>query len=694
MRLNISRRIALSLGVLVFLFLATCLATYHLAKRVEQSMDRYLTVDGPRQAAVLAMRASLADYGRLVTIAAASGSEFPIELSKVAQRFEKAVAIFVASPGNAEIAGMGNEMRGRIRQLDGQARALLSADGDNRRAAFGAFQSKFDALADLLARDIQPAVERRAVANADLFLGLAREPLSLLLIMIASGGLIGAVAAIVLIRGIITPLKSFVDQATAMTDPDHEGLVEIGADDELGQLADSFNNMLERRRATEKALEDLAHIDALTQLPNRLLFQVRLKEAAENARRIDRQMAVFVLDLDNFKDLNDSMGHAAGDELLIQVAGRLIETMRGTDLVARLGGDEFAVIQTNINMREGVGILAQRVLEVLLQPYEVLGTEVHSGASMGITLFPDDHSEPEQLLKNAELALYRAKEDGRGRYQTFDPQMNVEILERREMERDLRIAIERDQFTVEYQPRYRMSDRVIVGAEALIRWSHPERGPIPPDRFIAVAERTGIITQITELVLEDACSRARQWTEQLGRPIQVSVNLSPVDFRRPDICDLIQQNLQQASLAPELLELEITEGMVMHGADVVRQRLADIHVLGVSLAIDDFGTGFSSMSYLKTFPVDTLKIDRSFIGGIPANREDISITMAIIRLAHSLNLTLVAEGVETKEQYEFLNRRNCDQAQGYLLSRPCSGEHFAQLLLDSEVEAVPAALQS
>ena len=465
-----------------------------------------------------------------------------------------------------------------------------------------------------------------------------------------------------------------------MADAQAEGLVAVESDDEFAQLADAINNMLEKRRATELALRDLAHRDPLTRLPNRVLFRERLVDMIEHARRVERQVAVYVMDLDNFKDLNDTIGHIAGDDLLRQVADRLEALSRETDIVARLGGDEFAIIQTNINHPDGVMTFAQRIVDGLTEPYSVADTTLHSTTSLGITIFPDDDDDADQLLKNAELALYQAKQEGRGHYQLFDAEMHEVVQHRHALERQLRQAIDENAFEVHFQPRYRLNDQVIVGAEALVRWRHPERGYISPAEFIPVAESSGVITRITEIVLAAACQRAAIWSAGRAHPFTISVNLSPVDFRRGDIAEVIDRTLNAVGLDPSSLEIEITEGIVMYGADLVRDRLADIRELGVSLAIDDFGTGYSSMNYLKSFPVDTLKIDKTFVAGIPANREDISITMAIIRLAHSLGLTIIAEGVETQAQMDFLARRNCDQVQGYLLSPAIAADEFSALL--------------
>jgi len=688
MRMNVGGRIALTIGVLVLVTLAVGASTFFTVKKLESGIDHYTEVYAPRERAAFEMQTSLAEYGRLVTVAASSGDALPEGLSVVAARFENAAIRFMELPGNSELAGLGGELRGRISELDGQARAVLSASGENRRAKFGEFQLRYQALSDLLQNDILPLVQRQRANKVSFFQRLARQPILALALLIGTAGILGAMAAIVLLRGVLYPLDDLLKQTDVVSVPGEESFIEIAGDDEHRRLAEAFNSLLQKQRATEQAMEELAHHDPLTRLPNRLLFAERLEEMLEHARRLDRQVAVYLIDLDNFKDLNDSLGHASGDALLLQVAKRLTDVSRDTDIVARLGGDEFAIIQTNINHPDGVTTFAERVISCLIDAYEVNDGLIHSTASIGVTIFPDDDKKAAMLLQNAELALYRAKQDGRGKFQLFNSAMQDAVRRRHVLERELRIALDTEQFEIHYQPRYRVSDRAIVGAEALVRWNHPKRGAISPAEFIPVAESSGLVTRITEFVLNEACAQIGEWSRKFDRPLTISVNLSPVDFRRPDIVTFIEQTLREIDLPPQQLEIEITEGMVMYGAELVRERLTDIRALGVSLAIDDFGTGFSSMSYLKTFPVDSLKIDQTFVAGIPSQREDIAITMAIIRLAHSLNLTTVAEGVETDAQLEFLTRRNCDQVQGYLLSRPVSAEDLTALLLTAAAETV------
>ena len=356
--------------------------------------------------------------------------------------------------------------------------------------------------------------------------------------------------------------------------------------------------------------------------------------------------------------------------------------MRGTDLVARMGADEFAIIQTNLVDEDGTVTIAERVVESLAEPFQIENNSLFTGVSIGIALYHGDDSAPEDVLKNAHLAMQRAKGGGRGTYQLYDPQINAEIVARRQLEADIRNSLTANNFYLKYQPRVQIAEGTVAAAEALIRWNHPERGEVSPAEFIPVAEHSGLIQRITEFVLIEACEQIKTWREEGMPPITISINLSPVDFRRPDLLNLINDVLTSTEVDPSQLELEITEGMMMHEVDEIVERLEELRRRGLSLAIDDFGTGYSSMSYLKRFPVDILKIDQSFMSGIPQHREDVSITMAIIRMAHSLGLRVVAEGVETEEQLDFLRRRNCDEAQGYLFSRPLGADEFAAFIRD------------
>ncbi len=502
-----------------------------------------------------------------------------------------------------------------------------------------------------------------------------------LLAMTGVGVVMGAGAAVMLTRGIVKPIEALTEGTDAIGQGNLEHRIAIQSDDELGRLAAAFNRMAENRQQSEEALRNLAHHDPLTQLPNRALFHERLTEALDTGGRVNRMVAVHFLDLDHFKDVNDTLGHPAGDLLLQQVSERLKACLRKSDTVARLGGDEFAVIQTNLVDDSGITVLAERMVEALTTPFDLGDERVHTGTSVGITVFPQDGTVADNLLKNADQALYRAKQEGRAKYRLFDPNMNAEIQARKTLEIDLREALESEgQIFLTYQPQIEIATGRIAGVEALVRWHHPERGMISPGEFIPVAEQTRLIGRITEIVLREACRQGKAWRDDGLPDMRMSVNLSPADFKRHDVVDMITGILDDTGFDPHLLELEITEGMVMSGVEAVIETLHKLHAIGVELAIDDFGTGFSSMSYLKKFPVDRLKIDQSFMRGIENNVEDRSITKAIIKLGHSLGLKVIAEGVETEEQMEFLRIRHCQEAQGYLISRPIEAEELAEFI--------------
>jgi diguanylate cyclase (GGDEF)-like protein/PAS domain S-box-containing protein len=434
------------------------------------------------------------------------------------------------------------------------------------------------------------------------------------------------------------------------------------------------------RVEAERQIRHMAQHDGLTGLPNRLLFGDRLAQALAAARRSGDGVAVLCLDLNDFKSVNDSLGHAAGDELLRRVAERLGELVRDSDTVARLGGDEFAVIQTGIQGLTGAAVLARRMVERLSEPVTVDGQELWTSACVGIALFPDDGHDPTTLLRHADMALYRAKAFGRGAFQFFLPEMNEELRLRRDLERDLRQALDEGHFALAFQPQLDLWQERIVGIEALLRWPHPGRGLVPPDLFIPVAEESGLIMTLGEWALHAACAQARAWLDAGLAPMRVAVNLSPIQFRHQDLLDVVTRALEETGLPARLLELEITEGALMHDTESATATLAGLHALGVGIAVDDFGTGYSSLGYLKRFPIDKIKIDRSFIFDIPADRDDAAIARAVITLGHSLGLKVIAEGVETAAQLAFLKREGCDEAQGYFFAAPLSAAACTDLL--------------
>lgn len=434
------------------------------------------------------------------------------------------------------------------------------------------------------------------------------------------------------------------------------------------------------RKKSESQLYYLANHDALTGLANRNLVRERLEHALQLASRHGTGLAVMFIDLDRFKIVNDTLGHHAGDQLLKEAAVRLKQCLRDSDTIARQGGDEFVVLIEQVSEALDLSGMARKLLFQLSQPFMLLGQEFHISASIGISVYPHDGGDANTLMKNADVAMYRAKEQGRNTFQYYTAENNIHSIEKLALENSLRRALERNEFEVYYQPKVDVHTQQIVGAEALLRWRHPEMGLVSPVRFIPLAEETGLILQIGAWALRDVCRQARAW-QNAGLPlISVAVNLSARQFHDVELPDIIANALATSGLTPNFLELEITESMIMQGRDQATQILQRFRDLGTHVSIDDFGTGYSSLSYLKRFPIDALKIDRSFVNDLPHDTDDAAITQAIIAMAHSLKLQVVAEGVETVEQLEFLRELGCDQIQGYLFSKPVPAEAFAALL--------------
>jgi diguanylate cyclase (GGDEF)-like protein len=426
----------------------------------------------------------------------------------------------------------------------------------------------------------------------------------------------------------------------------------------------TFEDITEWLEAQAK-ISHMARHDALTNLPNRLLFHEQLQQGLRRARTND-QLAVLCLDLDHFKDINDSLGHPIGDALLKEVGQRLASCVGENDTMARLGGDEFAVVQIGRSEEAAATMLAGRLVEVISAPYEIDDHQIVIGVSIGISLSPQDGDNPDELLKNADLALYRAKADGRGTYRFFETGMDARAQARRLLEMDLRAALQRNEFAVYYQPiRDVASDRV-VAFEALLRWNHPHRGLISPINFIPLAEETGLIVQLGELVLRGACADAATWPDDVG----VAVNLSPVQFKHPNLIASVTEALGASGLAARRLELEITESVLLQNSEATLTTLHELRAMGVRISLDDFGTGYSSLSYLRSFPFDKIKIDRSFVSELGTCEDSVAIIRAVTGLGRSLGMVTTAEGVENDEQLELLRREGCNQAQGYLFSKP------------------------
>ncbi len=687
MRLSISQRISLAFGLLLFLFFITSAVTYLLTSRIEQDVSTVAAVDDPRDAAARAVDATLIDLERDLILFSAgdAGRQQSLAASRIA--LDEATAQLVTLFDETAAA---TALRDQVVAAQVATEQIISTVVSRGTETGGLpptladFTTAADAARAIVRDRLLPSVHVGRRAALDDLATSTEASLIYLLVMTGFGVFVGAGASVLLSNGILRPVQELTEGAEAFGSGQLSHRIDIGSEDEFGRLARSFNRMAESRQRAEEALRQLAHHDPLTKLPNRTLFQIRLVEALENARRTDRMVAVHFLDLDHFKDVNDTLGHPAGDMLLQHVSGRLSECVRRSDTVARLGGDEFAIIQTNLDHQRGIAVLAQRIIESLSKPFDLDGEIVYTGTSVGITVYPQDDSEAEMLIKDADMALYRAKQEGRGKYQLYNPGMNDEVQARKSLEQELRKAIERDEFFLTYQPQIELGDGNVIGAESLIRWQHPEKGLISPGDFIPVAEQAGLITKLTEFVLRESCKQAKAWQDDGLGELRVSVNLSPVDFKRPDLIALMNRVLTEANLEAKYLHLEITEGMVMSGIDSAIETLSALRALGIELSIDDFGTGYSSMNYLKQFPVGGLKIDQSFIRDILVNRQDASITKAIIKVGHSLSLKVIAEGVETREQMDFLRLRACDEVQGYWISRPLSPEQFAEFVSNHE----------
>jgi len=461
---------------------------------------------------------------------------------------------------------------------------------------------------------------------------------------------------------------------------------------ELKQTNIKLEEEIKERKSVEQELIihkehliRLAHYDSLTGLPNRVQFNEMLNKAINHAQRNHKKLAILFIDLDRFKNINDAFGHTVGDQVLKEISKRFASILRGGDLLARLGGDEFIVLLQDITHAKLVSSTAEKLIQACAKPVVVNNHEFFFTTSIGICIFPDDGTSLEDLQSNADMAMYRAKRSGGGVFQYFTQEMNLEAHEHVKLEAALRKAITNQEFLLHYQPKLALVEGIMTGVEALIRWESPELGMISPAKFIPLAEETGLILQIGEWALREACRACKAWQDAGYRPISVAVNLSPKQFRHQDIAGLVRSVLDETKLNPQWLELEITETAVMDNVSMGTDKLKDIQSMGIKIAMDDFGTGYTSINYLKQFPISVLKIDQSFVKGIPQSKDDIAITSGVIALAHSLGMKVVAEGVENAEQLQFLADHECDMVQGYYLSRPLTEPKLVeQLRAESE----------
>ena len=462
------------------------------------------------------------------------------------------------------------------------------------------------------------------------------------------------------------------------------------SDDQLEMLQQANAHLviasIEAHKLTEQIelakvqMDHLAYHDVLTDLPNRMLLQDRLEQAIEVAQRQDRPLALMYMDLDRFKHINDSLGHTVGDQLLQSVARRLMECVRQSDTVSRQGGDEFVLLLPLIEHAEDAALAAQKMLAALTQSHHVAGHDLHISVSIGISIYPDDGRDAQTLIKCADTAMYYAKESGRNNYKFFEPEMNARAVQRQIIEASLRRALEAQEFVLFYQPKINLESGTIVGVEALIRWQHPERGLLSPAEFVSIAEDCGLILPIGRWVLREACRQGQAWRLEGLPPITVAVNTSALEFRAKDFLANLRSTLAETGLEPRYLELELTESVLMRDAESADSVLHALAEMGVKLAIDDFGTGYSSLSYLRRFPIDALKIDQSFVKHMSGNPDDATIVSAVISMGKSLKQRVIAEGVETPEQYGFLRAQLCDEGQGFYFGRPVPAKSLATML--------------
>lgn len=541
------------------------------------------------------------------------------------------------------------------------------------------YTAQIQALDELV--DLRQWRVNEAEAEAD----ATYEQASRILVLAVVGGVVLAFAiGFFVARGITRSVRRVID---AMSSGDLQRRTGIDRQDEIGELGRAFDRMADRLDASmaeaqsmDAQLRQQAFHDPLTGLGNRALLMQRAEEAVHRSFERGGWVGLLFIDLDRFKVINDSLGHAAGDQLLIEVSQRLVGCLRPGDTVARLGGDEFTVLLEPLHYEAQAIAVADRILRALERPIPLDGRQTYASASIGIACAEGANTKPAELLRDADIALYRAKAAGKGRYVLFDAQLETTSLQQLDAETALRGALERGEFRVHYQPIVALENGAVVQLEALVRWCHPERGLVLPGDFIPLAEETGLIVPIGKWVVEEACRQVSMWQRQFGQQLGLSVNLSARQFQHPELVNDIKRALSSAGLAPRTLTLEITESVVMHDPEGAITTLQTLRGLGIQLAVDDFGTGYSSLSYLKRFPLDTLKIDRSFVDGLGKDGTDTAIVRSIIALGRALGLTIIAEGIETPAQRTQLMKMQCARGQGFLFARPLESEQLVQLL--------------
>lgn len=489
-------------------------------------------------------------------------------------------------------------------------------------------------------------------------------------------------------RLISEPIKSLaLSMQTISREKNYSLRVQKSSHDELGSLFDGFNDMLAEIEIRDQELRDsktdldyLAHHDPLTQVANRLLFHDRLEHSLARAKRMKLRLAILYIDLDRFKNVNDSLGHHVGDEVLCTVTERLSNLVREADTLARLGGDEFVIILEQFKKTDDVGRYVEKLLREMAQTIEIFDQQLHVTASVGISLYPENGDDVDSLMQAADIAMYQAKGNGSNIYQFYSAEMNVNARESLLLENQLRDALKKKQLVLYYQPQVELKTGRLIGFEALIRWNHPDLGVVSPLDFIPLAEKSGLIVPIGEWILHTACKQMKNIQEQWQLPLVMAVNISPRQFLHPSFVQTVAEVLYRTKLKPGFLELEITESMVMGDVDLAISKMNEFNKMGVQLAIDDFGTGYSSLEYLKKFPIAKLKIDQSFVRGLGSDANDAAIVNSVIALGKSMNLEVIAEGVETVEQLDFLKKEGCDQGQGYLFSKPLPVAELTPLL--------------